>query len=728
MKNATQNALLATSLALSSLLTAGTTSAQEVGLAFPFEVQPDPIELVLGEMPQGDLGAALRAALATPGDSIELKIEGDISGAIGAKIGLGLGVTVAIKHNDDGKFELIPQSEVGLNTGIEYDLVKQKELSKDDKDVGAKLNVKGALSAGIQQTFEFDTPEEAAQGILFLGLLCVPVDLSQLELDKFADALYVLENQVGSITDLQQLLDTMPPPIKQAPVWQAVSQQSGSFDMLVLQVRDMLTQRLAELRGMLELLPAAQQKMLNAYTGFEVSFKRSAEAEVEISLKDLIKEKFGVELLDLDGFQLGAKAGVEEPYAVQFKLENGEFKEIEISYTRKTSASVSASMLIGSEMGGVQTFKAKAQFVRTAGSWQLNQEKSGVELSTDAYLKSLTKIGIDGSIAVARKSSLSLSLLQLQGVTGAVEQLLEGNPADLMNALFGTEVTFKVQDRMDFVTKVEAKAKVLGNGVKISAEFKWQNQSMVNSVTAPIEYVLPAMMDALHGSNEMYTSLIDVQHLAELAIDAMNDRLIAQAQDHLQEVLERLREVRENIIQRANEFLDWLRANDLQDEIEAMRRLIQAERDLALAGLTGAQSLVDTLQAEVSGLQASIGHHNYWIRVRQNEISAKRRWYDAQAWYNKTWAWSVYIAYSGWRSADIVSRRATVAGLEVTKTATLFLLDGAEQALANAMSTIDSSPIDNDPRIRVLSVANEAMLVPVENFVNFLENLPTLPF
>ncbi len=357
MKNATQNALLATSLALSSLLTAGTTSAQEVGLAFPFEVQPDPIELVLGEMPQGDLGAALRAALATPGDSIELKIEGDISGAIGAKIGLGLGVTVAIKHNDDGKFELIPQSEVGLNTGIEYDLVKQKELSKDDKDVGAKLNVKGALSAGIQQTFEFDTPEEAAQGILFLGLLCVPVDLSQLELDKFADALYVLENQVGSITDLQQLLDTMPPPIKQAPVWQAVSQQSGSFDMLVLQVRDMLTQRLAELRGMLELLPAAQQKMLNAYTGFEVSFKRSAEAEVEISLKDLIKEKFGVELLDLDGFQLGAKAGVEEPYAVQFKLENGEFKEIEISYTRKTSASVSVSMLIGSEMGGVQTFR-----------------------------------------------------------------------------------------------------------------------------------------------------------------------------------------------------------------------------------------------------------------------------------------------------------------------------------------------------------------------------------
>lgn len=121
----------------------------------PGSLPPWQCDTVARSLAERRLADALRAGLNSPGDTMALHAEGELSVALVAVVNGGTrqGIAAEVRRTEDG-FEVAVDQQVALTVGIEaYD--------------GLELNAVGA--AGQQVLFAWDTPDEAARGLRLLS-------------------------------------------------------------------------------------------------------------------------------------------------------------------------------------------------------------------------------------------------------------------------------------------------------------------------------------------------------------------------------------------------------------------------------------------------------------------------------------------------------------------------------------------------------------------------------
>ncbi|MGI9332144.1 MAG: hypothetical protein ACR2RL_03215 [Gammaproteobacteria bacterium] len=164
----------------------------------------------------------------------------------------------------------------------------------------------------------------------------------------------------------------------------------------------------------------------------------------------------------------------------------------------------------------------------------------------------------------------------------------------------------------------------------------------------------------------------------------------------------------------------------LQLIVDQNRRIVRADRDRDAANLQKARQDVANARNKVAGIQSSINYHHSRIRSYNSAISAKYRWYKRQKWYNKPWAWGVYVGYRAGKSAQIGAAYAAIAGLETAKATAQSALRIAEAVLYATEQAMDLTPIDLDPRVAGPLAAKEIALAALKVAEAALPPLPVI--
>ena len=113
-------------------------------------------------------------------------------------------------------------------------------------------------------------------------------------------------------------------------------------------------------------------------------------------------------------------------------------------------------------------------------------------------------------------------------------------------------------------------------------------------------------------------------------------------------------------------------------------------------------------QNKVNGIQSEINSSHRRIRTLNDQIKAKKRWFDNKPWYDKTWAWAEYSAYAAAKGAEITGLYTKIGGLEAAKHTAIGVLEAAKQVLRGIRAAADTFPIDADPRMVGLISAHGA--------------------
>ncbi len=162
----------------------------------------------------------------------------------------------------------------------------------------------------------------------------------------------------------------------------------------------------------------------------------------------------------------------------------------------------------------------------------------------------------------------------------------------------------------------------------------------------------------------------------------------------------------------------------LQGSINSTRQTVNGERDRDQAALRAAQSDVDAAKRTISKLSNNIASHKRSIAARKAQIGSWYRWYKKAKWHEKAGRYSRYLAEKSWRNADIARHHASIASLNVAKTAAQGALTAANAALQLVENSIDLTPIDFDPRIVALIAAKETANLALEGAKQPFENVP----
>lgn len=145
----------------------------------------------------------------------------------------------------------------------------------------------------------------------------------------------------------------------------------------------------------------------------------------------------------------------------------------------------------------------------------------------------------------------------------------------------------------------------------------------------------------------------------------------------------------------------------IDQDIVLMRNTIQAERDWDFANLQIAQDDVNAAQRDVDSLRADINGAQQQIDQINKDIAAKKRWLNNKAWYDKVWAGPEYWAYESAKRVEQGALYTKIAGLEVAKQTATGALELAKGTLFIAEDSIDTFPLEADPRLASLYTARE---------------------
>ena len=154
--------------------------------------------------------------------------------------------------------------------------------------------------------------------------------------------------------------------------------------------------------------------------------------------------------------------------------------------------------------------------------------------------------------------------------------------------------------------------------------------------------------------------------------------------------------------------LEQDKLNKIDRDIVQMRNTIQAERDRDFAELQTARNDVDAAQREVASLKTEISSTQQQIDKINTDIAAKERWLDNKAWYDKVWAGPEYLAYASAKRVEQGALYTKIAGLEVALATATTALDAAKDALYLAEDTVETLPMEADPRLASLYTARES--------------------
>ena len=148
--------------------------------------------------------------------------------------------------------------------------------------------------------------------------------------------------------------------------------------------------------------------------------------------------------------------------------------------------------------------------------------------------------------------------------------------------------------------------------------------------------------------------------------------------------------------------------NRLNTEIDKMRRTVQAERDRDAVRLNSARRAVTDAQNKVNSLQNEINSTKNRINQLNNDIKAKKRWYDKSPWYKQSYRWAEYSAYAAAKGTEIGALYTKIGGIEAAKATAVTALEVAKQTLRGMEAAAKTIPVDADPRVAGLFTARTA--------------------
>ena len=166
--------------------------------------------------------------------------------------------------------------------------------------------------------------------------------------------------------------------------------------------------------------------------------------------------------------------------------------------------------------------------------------------------------------------------------------------------------------------------------------------------------------------------------------------------------------------------------NRLNLQIDAQRRIVQAEHDKVSADLANAQRAVAAAQSGVTAIQIQINNAYAQISRYNADIRWWQSWFDGQPWYNKTWAWAKLGYEVSWRGTAIGGLYVYIGTLEGSKQTALGTLRAAQQVLAGINTAILNIPVDSDVRVATLIGSlklAQGTLIAAQATVNLLPRL-----
>lgn len=152
----------------------------------------------------------------------------------------------------------------------------------------------------------------------------------------------------------------------------------------------------------------------------------------------------------------------------------------------------------------------------------------------------------------------------------------------------------------------------------------------------------------------------------------------------------------------------------IQGNIDQTRKTIGEERERDTAAINKAKNAVACEQKKVDKLQRDIRNQQQKIDKLKQAINDKKRWYNKSKWYQKSYRWAEFSAYSAAKGTEITGIYASIGGLETAKGTAKGALEVAKQFLAGVEKAAKTFPIDADPRIVALFSAKETASLTLE--------------
>lgn len=209
--------------------------------------------------------------------------------------------------------------------------------------------------------------------------------------------------------------------------------------------------------------------------------------------------------------------------------------------------------------------------------------------------------------------------------------------------------------------------------------------------------------NAHHGLRTRQQAQAEVDRLND-EIGALRATILAERGSHSQQIRDA----------QATVEAEQTKVNQLGQEIVQMRNTVQAERNRDAAELQAAQNDVHAAQRDVDSLYADIDSAQAQIDQINRDITAKKRWLDGKSWVDKVWAGPEYAAFASAKRIEQAGLYTKIAGLEVSLKTATGALETAKGALHIMEASVDTFPIEADPRLAALYAARDTALVTLE--------------
>ncbi|MGH1481416.1 MAG: hypothetical protein ACRBM6_22215 [Geminicoccales bacterium] len=400
------------------------------------------LEKVRQAAKDGDYKKAIETGLNSEGDSVELEIGVNASLPIvvpGTKLGGDASVSAEVARTGDG-YEVSLSAQEALELGLEVD---------DD------LNAQIEAGLEVELTYQYDTLEEATQGVKDLAITAgnhPAVDEAAALLENAADlANDAANSRIGNITtDVIGLAVGGP----------IFGRQAGDF--INGQVTDLTGRAEAKTNEFKTAVDGAQTRLNDAYDSVTISGSVGASANLGLPTP-----------VDVKGLKLGVEVKAEQEFSTTINKDGT--ASVDLTY----SADVNGAAELGATAGGTASASVTvSQDLKKSDNGFYERDGSAeVEFSTDlsGNVGAAAVVGGSGGLGISSSYTFEVDQVSNQ-IDDAATQFLQGNTNGAIDELGDIEVDAKIQTRATASVEFEAGAGAAGANINVSGALTYTDQ------------------------------------------------------------------------------------------------------------------------------------------------------------------------------------------------------------------------------------------------------------